>query len=279
MTDDTLPALQAEYARLATALATAPSADQRALIKADIVALFRRAETLITELATFKESIRELVDRFKTLPGEAAVSVRHDHIGASSYIERGWSALAAADWTAAATALREAIARDATSMTARALLAWALVRTGEVDAAVALCRPILEADPANGLARVAVGVALLQRDQFDEAAVHLGHVTASASADPRAVLYAHYWLGVVALHREDFGSAVASLRRAVTLGPNLGEGWAELGIALWHAGAPADAREAWRVGAGIRHSPHHTRCLDLETVTAAGGMPPRWSPA
>ncbi|MBK9548953.1 MAG: hypothetical protein IPO52_07625 [Gemmatimonadetes bacterium] len=47
MTDDTLPALQAEYARLATALATAPSAEQRALIKADIVALFRRAETLI----------------------------------------------------------------------------------------------------------------------------------------------------------------------------------------------------------------------------------------
>ncbi|MEI2721140.1 MAG: tetratricopeptide repeat protein [Gemmatimonadales bacterium] len=278
MSEENLPELQAEYARLATALAMAPSAEQRAAIKADIVTLFRRTETLIADVATFKESIRELVDRFKTLPGEAAVSVRHDHIGASSYIERGWSALASADWAAAATALREAIARDATSMTARALLAWALVRTGEVDAAVTLCRPILEADPANGLARVAVGVALLQREQLDDAAVHLGHVTASASADPRAVLYAHYWLGVVALRRGEFGAAVESLRRAVTLGPNLGEGWAELGIALWHAGATADAREAWRIGAGIRHSPHGGRCRDLEALTASGGTPPRWSP-
>jgi Flp pilus assembly protein TadD len=279
VSDDTVTALQAEYQRLAAALATAPSAEQRAIIKGDIVALFRRTEAVIAELATFKESIRELVDRFKTLPGDAAVSVRHDHIGASSYIERGWSALAAADWSGAATALREAIARDATSMTARALLAWALVRSGEADAAVALCRPILDADPGNGLARVAVGVALLQRDQFDEAAMHLGHVTASAGADPRAVLYAHYWLGVVALRREDYGTAVASLRRAVTLGPNLGEGWAELGIALWHAGATADAREAWRIGAGIRHSPQSARCRDLETSTAAGGTPPRWSPS
>ncbi len=276
MNDETLPALQAEYTRLATALAMAPTAEQRALIKGDIVTLFRRTESLISELGTFKESIRELVDRFKTLPGEAAISVRHDHIGASSYIERGWSALAAAAWATAATALREAIARDATSTTARALLAWALVRTGEIDAAVALCRPILEADPADGLARVAVGVALVQRDQLEDAAVHLGHVTASVGADPRAVLYAHYWLGVVALRRDQFGSAIESLRRAVTLGPNLGEGWAELGVALWYAGATAEAREAWHVGAGIRHSPHNSRCRDLETVTAAGGSPPRW---
>ena len=151
MSEENLPELQAEYARLATALAMAPSAEQRAAIKADIVTLFRRTETLIADVATFKESIRELVDRFKTLPGEAAVSVRHDHIGASSYIERGWSALASADWAAAATALREAIARDATSMTARVSMRLSRAAvptihpTAAIDRATRTATPIMAA--------------------------------------------------------------------------------------------------------------------------------------
>jgi Flp pilus assembly protein TadD len=275
MSLDTLERLRAEHDRLRAALAAAPTAGDRAAIKADIVALFRRTEVLITELGTFKEGIRELVDQFKTLPGEAAVSVRFDHIGATTYVDRGWTALAAGDWSAASVALREAVSRDPSNQSARALLAWALARMGDEEAALALCRPILEADPGHGLARVAVGVVLLRRAQFAEATSHLSHV-AIAGGDPRAVLYAHYWLGVSALHRGAFGEAVTSLRRAVTLGPNLGEGWAELGTALWHADQPADAREAWAIGAGIRHSPHAARCQELAVRTAEGGTPPRW---
>jgi len=275
MSLDTLERLRAEHDRLRAALAAAPTAGERAAIKGDIIALFRRTELLITELGTFKEGIRELVEQFKTLPGEAAVSVRFDHIGATTYADRGWTALAAADWNAASVALREAVSRDPSNLAARALLAWALARMGDEEAALALCRPILEADPGHGLARVAVGVVLLRRAQFAEAASHLGHVT-MAGGDPRAVLYAHYWLGVGALHRGAFGEAVASLRRAVTLGPNLGEGWAELGTALWHSDQPADAREAWAIGAGIRHSPHAVRCQELAVRTAEGGTPPRW---
>lgn len=275
MSLDTPDRIRAEHARLVGALAASPSAAERAAIKADIVTLFRRTEAMITELATFKETIRELVEQFKSLPAEAAASVRHDHLGASTYLERGWAALAVADWTAAAGAFRRATSLDATNDTARALLAWTLVHIGESGAALALCHPILAADPSNALARVAVGMVLVQRDQLDDAATQLAYV-AAGGGDQRAVLYAHYWLGVIALRRGDQATAVHSLRRAVTLGPNLGEGWAELGTALWHSGASADAREAWTVGGGIRRSPHAVRCRDLSAVAAAGGTPPRW---
>ncbi len=276
MSVDTPDRIRDEHARLLRALAGKPSAEERASIKADIVTLFRRTEAMIAELATFKETIRELVERFKSLPGEAAVvSLRHDHLGASTFLERGWAALAVGDWTAAAVAFREAASLDATNVTARALLAWTLVHTGESDAAITLCRAVLAADPASALARVAIGMVLVRRDQLDDAAIQLAHVTAGGG-DQRAVLYAHYWLGVIALKRGDQATAIHSLRRAVTLGPNLGEGWAELGTALWHSGAVADAREAWEVGAGIRHSPHAARCRELVALAAAGGTPPRW---
>lgn len=276
MSRDTPDRIREEHARLVGALAGNPSAEERTSIKADIVTLFRRTEAMITELATFKETIRELVERFKSLPGETVVaSIRHDHIGASTYVERGWAALAVGDWAAAAAALRQAASLDATNVTARALLAWTLVRTGELDAALALGQAVLAAEPANGLARVAIGMVLIQRDQVDDAAIQLARVTAGGG-DQRAVLYAHYWLGVIALRRGDQATAIHALRRTVTIGPNLGEGWAELGTALWHSGASADALEAWAVGAGIRHSPHAARCRGLAALTAAGGTPPRW---
>ena len=72
-----------------------------------------------------------------------------------------------------------------------------------------------------------------------------------------------------------YGDAVEFLRRAVTLGPNLAEGWTELGRALWYHERRAEAREAWTVGAGIRHSPHAARCSALLVTIASGGSPPR----
>ncbi len=91
-----LAALRAEFDRLQARLAEPMDADARAEAKQAIVTLFRQTETAIAEYAEFKESIRELVDRFKALPAEPAPtsSVRHDHIGATTWIERGWTALA-----------------------------------------------------------------------------------------------------------------------------------------------------------------------------------------
>lgn len=267
-----LAALHAEFDRLQARLAEPMDADARAEAKQAIVTLFRQTETAIAEYAEFKESIRELVDRFKALPAEPAPtsSVRHDHIGATTWIERGWTALAGGDWQEAERAFREAMARDGTSHTASALLGWALFHGQRYDEAMQYCLQVLVQEPDHGLARVALGAICLRKGITGEAIEHLTRASRSAG-DPRAALYANYWLGVAYLEREMAEDALEFLRRAVALGPNLAEGWCELGRALWNIGRAAEAREAWSVGARIRHSPHGARAATLLAEHGPGG--------
>lgn len=275
MTSDPIATLRAEFDRLSSAIgAGVPTAERQAL-KSDIVALFKHAEAEIAELTAFKEEIRQLVDAFKSLPPEhQRVSQRHDHLGASTHIERGWSALAAGDWPTAQSQLRQAIQLDGTSANARALLGWALMYENRNDEALELCLHVLVKEPDHGLARVAVGAICLRKGIVGEAIEHLS-LAAARATDGRATLYANFWLGVAYLERDMQTDAVEFLRRAVTQGPNLAEGWTELGRALWFRGQHAEAREAWTVGVAIRHSPHAARCGKLLELVAGGGAPPR----
>jgi tetratricopeptide (TPR) repeat protein len=275
VSEEQIRSLQTEFNRLAGLLDRPMTPGQRAEVKNGIVALFRRTEGAIAELASFKETIRELVDRFKALPDDpTGATVRHDHLGASTYIDKGWSELAAARWTQAEGLFRQALTLDGESSTAQALLGWALLHQDRTDEALQLCLQVLLRDPEHGLARVSVGAICLRKGILGEAIEHLTRA-ASRPGDARAVLYANFWLGVAYLERDMHADAVEFLRRAVTLGPNLAEGWLELGRALWFQGKPGEAREAWTVGSGLRHSPHAARCLTLLETVAAGGSPPR----
>jgi tetratricopeptide (TPR) repeat protein len=275
MSEEQIRSLRSEYNRLASSLDRPMSPAERAEVKSAIVNLFKRTEGAIAELAAFKENIRELVDRFKALPGDGpARSVRYDHIGASTYVDKGWSELAAARWSQAEGMLRQALTLDGENSTAQALLGWALLHQDRSDEALQLCLQVLLREPEQGLARVAVGAICLRKGILGEAIEHLTRA-ASRPGDARASLYANYWLGVAYLERDMLGDAVEFLRRAVTLGPNLAEGWLELGRSLWFLGMEPEAREAWTVGSGLRHSPHAARSLAMLETVAAGGVPPR----
>lgn len=277
MTPDTLAELRREHARLAARLAESLDATGRAELKAAIVALFRRTETSIEELNDFKESIRALVEGFKTLPaasGGTGASVRYDHIGASTFIERGWSALAGGDWRHAEVLLRDALGLDPGSTTAEALLGWALMHQDRGDEALQRCLQVLVREPEHGLARAAVGAICLRKGITGEAIEHLSRA-ARSSGDQRATLYANYWLGVAYLQREMVSDAVDVLRRAVSQGPNLAEAWTELGRALWLTGATEEARGAWRTGAAIRHSPFAAAARGMLELAESGGSIPR----
>lgn len=277
MTDDPLHGLRAEFDRLEAAIKGVPPGADRSALSAAIVALFKRAEQTIVDATAFKERIRELVDAFRALPASPPpASARHDHLGASTHLDRGWSALAAGDWSSAQAQFRQAIALDATSTAAQALLGWALMYDGRNDEALEICLQVLLKEPDDGLARVAVGAVCLRKGIVGEAIEHLSRV-AARTPDGRAALYAHFWLGVAYLEREMHSDAVEFLRRAVTLGPNLAEGWAELGRALWWRGQEDEARAAWQTGVAIRHSPHAIRCARLLEDVAASGSPPRSS--
>jgi tetratricopeptide (TPR) repeat protein len=275
VTDEGVASLHAEFARLEAALKGDVPSAERVALKAAIVALHKRTDAGIAEITAFKERIRELVDGFKALPQvDGPVSTRHDHLGASTHIERGWSALAQGDWPAAEVQLRQAISLDATSTTAQALLGWALMYENRSDEALQLCLQVLLREPEHGLARVALGAICLRKGIVGEAIEHLSRA-AARTTDGRAALYANFWLGVAYLERDMQSDAVEFLRRAVAQGPNLAEGWAELGRALWLRGQHVDARKAWAVGAEIRHSPHAERCSALLETVARGGVPPR----
>jgi tetratricopeptide (TPR) repeat protein len=277
MSEEQIRGLRTEFNRLASMLDRPMTSEQRAEVKGAIVALFKHTESAIAELASFKESIRELVDRFKALPGDhPSRTVRYDHIGASTYIDKGWSELAAARWGQAESMLREALVLDPDNSVAQSLLGWSLLHQDRSDEALQLCLQVLLREPEHGLARVAVGAICLRKGILGEAIEHLTRA-ASKPGDARAVLYANYWLGVAYLERDMSSDAVEFLRRAVTLGPNLAEGWLELGRGLWFLGKEVEAREAWTIGSGLRHSPHAARSLSMLETVAAGGSPPRAS--
>jgi len=273
MSDD-LTELRAEFDRIAAALRAPASPDQRAALKAGIVALFNRTDAAIGEITAFKERIRELIAAFKTLPQESVTSVRHDHLGASTHIERGWSALAGGDWARAQTEFQAALQRDATSTAAQALLGWVLMYQNRLDEALEVCLRVLLREPDHGLARVALGAICLRKGIVGEAIEHLTRAAGNPS-DARAGLYANFWLGVAYLERDMHSDAIEFLRRATAKGPNLAEAWTELGRALWLSGREGEAREAWSTGSALRHSPFARRCSELLALVAAGGTPPR----
>ena len=277
MSDLSVEALRHEYRRLAEALEAGPAPAERAALKQAIVALFRRSEAAIAELGEFKESIRLLVDRFKALPDASPPTggtVRHDHIGASTFVERGWTALAGGDWRQAEVLLRDALALDPGHAAADALLGWSLMHQDRLDEALQRCLRVLVREPEHGLARTAVGAICLRKGITGEAIEHLSRVV-QRGGDPRAQLYARYWLGIAHLERDMVADAVEVLEEAVRHGPNLAEGWAELGRALWLRGDQARARTAWHTGAAARHSPFASRAAQLLRLADAGGTVPR----
>jgi tetratricopeptide (TPR) repeat protein len=265
-----------EHRRLVDRLAGPLPPEERHAVRQEIIALFRSTEQAIEELTAFKETIRELVERFKALPEEpaATTSVVHDHLGASTMLEQGWSALARGEWTEAEALLEQARRLDPEAPNTEALLGWALMHQGRGDDALQHCLSVLLRDPENGLARTAVGAICLQKGIAGEAIEHLTRVVRHGS-DPRAVLYARYWLGVAYLERDMPRDAVDALQRAVAAGPNLAEAWAELGRALWRSGLDQEARSAWERGSAIRFSPFAERSRELMQLTEAGRTLPR----
>src|SRR5215207_6685776 len=96
-----LAALKTELDQIARRVDTSAAADRDA-VKRDIIALFKRVDAVLTDLAQLKDDIRGLVERYRQSGSVADTSaaprfngarpaVHADHLGASTYIEKGWS--------------------------------------------------------------------------------------------------------------------------------------------------------------------------------------------
>jgi tetratricopeptide (TPR) repeat protein len=279
-TSGTLAAeLRAEFQAIAGLLEGSPDQTARELAKGRIVGLFKRVEAAVGELTQLKEEIRGLVERYKQVTAEAvpAPQIHRDHLGASTFIEKGWSLISLGDPAGAIQALTRALELSPGDLHAQSLLGWAEMQSGRLDDALLTFSRVLVREPANALASVNVGYICLKKRVFGEAIEHLSRVI-RLSEDPKAILYAHYYLGLVYLERGMFADAQSFLRKAIELGPNLIEAYHDLGRAQWLAGQREEARAIWTAGAAAsRAGPWAKACQELLDRVARGEEVPRFA--
>jgi len=286
MVDSPIRALRAEYDTIARKLDTAAAGPEREAVKRDIVAYFKRVDSLIGELGELKEEIRKLVDRYKQLTSSTAEAlapeftgtrpaVHADHLGASTFIEKGWSLISLGDHAGAIQALQKALQLAPGETQAESLLGWAQMLHEEYDDALATFQKVLMKEPANSLARINVGYICLKKRIFGEAIEHLSKAI-RLDNDKKATLYAHFYLGLVYLQREMYEDAQTFLQKALKLGPNLIEAHYELGRAYWFAGDPDRAQQTWEAGfKANRFNPWGKKCEETLVLTRQGQEPPR----
>lgn len=282
---DSSAQLRLRASALATRLAAPRAADERDRLKGDLASLYRSIERELAELGAVKQDALALIERWKELPtqptlpgrseGEVPAVVQADHLGASTFIEKGWHQISVGDALGAEASLTRALQLAPGDTQAEALLGWARMLQEKYDDALLLFQKVLLRDPHNSLARVNVGYTCLKKGIFGEAIEHLSRVI-RLDNDRKATLYAHFYLGLVYLERDMYDDAQAFFRQALALGPNLIEAYYELGRAHWFGGEQDRAREAWHDGfAANKFSPWGKRCAELLETVEAGGAPLR----
>jgi tetratricopeptide (TPR) repeat protein len=286
MSETTMASLRASYDHIAKRLDEAESGEQRDRLKQDIIALFKAVDQAIADLSTLKEDIRVLVDRYKEVAqdegrGQApqftssAPGLHADHIGASTFIEKGWSLISLGDYGGAIQALTKALSLSPGNLRAESLLGWAQMLHEEYDAALATFHEVLNKEPTNSLARINVGYVCLKKQMFGEAIEHLSKAI-RLDNDKKATLYAHYYLGLVYLEREMYEDAQTFFEKTLKLGPNLIEAYYELGRSLWYAGDREGAQRTWTAGyEANKFNPWGKRCHETLDLVAQGQEPPR----
>jgi tetratricopeptide (TPR) repeat protein len=278
---DVTSEFRARHAAIAARLDAGLSAADREAVKADIIALFKEIEQCVAELGALKDDVRGLVDRWKQ--GAASLApqfsgerplVHADHLGASTFIEKGWSRISLGDYVGAEEALQKALQLSPDEPQAVSLLGWAQMLLDKYDEALLNFQKVLIKEPANALARINVGYICLKKGIFGEAIEHLSRAI-RLDNDKKATLYAHFYLGLVYLEREMFEDAITFFEKTLVLGPNLIEAHYEMGRAYWRMGETERAVAAWRAGhAANRFSPWGKRCAEAVAAVEAGQAPP-----
>ncbi|HXQ27769.1 MAG TPA: tetratricopeptide repeat protein [Gemmatimonadales bacterium] len=286
MSDAPIAALKAQYAEIARRLDAAPAGAEREAVKREIIAYFKHVDAMITELSELKAEIRKLVDRFKQLPATSPgtpapefsgvrPAVHQDHIGASTFIEKGWSLISLGDHAGAIQALEKALQLSPGETHAESLLGWAQMLHEDYDDALQTFQKVLMKEPANSLARINVGYICLKKQIFGEAIEHLSKAI-RLDNDKKATLYAHFYLGLVYLHREMYEDAQTFFEKTLKLGPNLIEAYYELGRSHWFAGHHDEAQRTWEQGfKANKFNPWGKRCQEMVDLVRQGEEPPR----
>ena len=101
---DVSTAYRGRVAALTGKLDSPNAATERDVIRAELISIGKGLEQDLAELTALREEAKTLVDRWKALQGTASPAfnadrpVVVDHIGASTFIEKGWSRISLGDY-------------------------------------------------------------------------------------------------------------------------------------------------------------------------------------
>jgi tetratricopeptide (TPR) repeat protein len=278
-------ALRARRGALDARLDAPNAAHELDALKGEIGALFKSVEHEMSELSAVRDEVLRLVEKWKGVravrpslapefTGERPVHAVHtDHLGASTFIEKGWSKISGGDYEGAEQALLKALQLSPNDAQAESLLGWALMLQDKFDDALLNFQKVLVREPQNALARINVGYICLKKRIFGEAIEHLSRAI-RLDNDKKATLYAHFYLGLVYLERDMFEDAQTFFQKTLALGPNLIEAYYELGRAYWFNGQRDEAIETWKAGfAANKFNSWGKRCADVLRTVEDGGEP------
>jgi tetratricopeptide (TPR) repeat protein len=276
---DCAAAHRARVVALAARLDAPGAAAERETLRAELITIGKALEQDLTELTALKDEAKALVERWKTLQSSAAPAfsadkpIVADHIGASTFIEKGWSRISLGDYAGAEESLHRALQLAPDDPQAESLLGWAQMLQEKYDEALMQFQKVLMREPANALARINVGYICLKKRIFGEAIEHLSRAI-RLNSDRKATLYAHFYLGLVYLERDMFEDAQLFFQKTLLLGPNLIEAYFELGRAYWFNGQKEEALRTWRDGfAANKFNPWGKRCAEVLQTVENGGEP------
>jgi tetratricopeptide (TPR) repeat protein len=264
---------------LAARLESPTAAQERDALRGELIALGKGLEQDIAALALLKDEAKGLVEKWKGLQATSAPAfsaerpVVADHIGASTFIEKGWSRISLGDYSGAEESLGKALQLAPNDPQAESLLGWAQMLQEKYDDALMQFQKVLMREPGNALARINVGYICLKKGIFGEAIEHLSKAI-RLDNDRKATLYAHFYLGLVYLERDMFEDAQTFFQKSLVLGPNLIEAYFELGRAFWFNGQREEALQTWRDGfATNKFNPWGKRCAEVLKTVEQGGEP------
>ena len=276
---DVSTAYRSRVAALTAKLDSPNAASERDVIRAELIAIGKGLEQDLAELTALREEAKTLVDRWKALQGTASPAfsadrpVVVDHIGASTFIEKGWSRISLGDFVGAEESLTKALQLVPNDPQAESLLGWAQMLQEKYDDALMQFQKVLMREPANALARINVGYICLKKRIFGEAIEHLSRAI-RLDSDRKATLYAHFYLGLVYLERDMFEDAQTFFQKTLALGPNLIEAYYELGRAFWFNGQRDEALQTWRDGfTANKFNPWGKKCAEVLKTVEEGGEP------
>ena len=272
-------AYRARLAALAARIDAPSAVAERDALRAELIAIGKGIEQDLADLAAMKDEAKGLVERWKTLQASAAPTftaerpVVADHIGASTFVEKGWSRISLGDYAGAEESLVKALKLAPNNVQAESLLGWAQMLQEKYDDALMQFQKVLMSEPGNALARINVGYICLKKRIFGEAIEHLSRAI-RLDSDRKATLYAHFYLGLVYLERDMFEDAQTFFQKTLALGPNLIEAYYELGRAYWFNGQKDEAMQTWRAGfATNKFNPWGKKCAEVLTTVEQGGEP------